>query len=81
VCNPRREEKGGNMKICTKIALAAIVAASFALPAMAGDWVYHGGPRSPDSLSSYVPGDFPYDGPYRSTPYGYGPYEEPSDGY
>ena len=69
------------MKICTKIALAAIVAASFAVPAMAGEWVYHGGPKAPGSLHSYVPGDFPYYGPYRSAPYGYGPYEELSEGY
>ena len=43
------------MKIGTKIALAAIVVASFAAPALAGEWVYHGGPKSPDSLTSYVP--------------------------
>ena len=65
------------MKIRTKIALAAILASSFAAPVMAGEWVYHGGPRSPDSLTTYVPYDYYYGGQYARPPYGYG-YEEAS---
>jgi hypothetical protein len=64
------------MKFGTKIALAAIVASSFAAPVMAGEWVYHGGPRSPDSLTTYVPDHYAYYGGY----YG-GPYARPSYGY
>ncbi|HLH89554.1 MAG TPA: hypothetical protein VKX28_13965 [Xanthobacteraceae bacterium] len=61
------------MKVRTKIVLAAIVASSFAAPVMAGEWVYHGGPKSPDSLTTYVPYDSAYyGGPYGGPPYGYG---------
>lgn len=72
------------MKIGTKIALAAIVAASFAPPVMAGEWIYHGGPKSPDSLTTYVPYDYGYDvgAPYAPSPYGYGDeYAPPESGY
>ena len=71
------------MKICTKIALATVVAASFAAPVMAGEWVYHGGPKSPGSLSSYVPYDYAYyGGPYARPSYGYGyEYASPEAGY
>jgi hypothetical protein len=72
------------MKIGTKIALAAIVASAFAAPVMAGEWVYHGGPKSPDSLTTYVPYDYAYYGdPYARPSYGYGyyGYESPEAGY
>jgi hypothetical protein len=69
------------MKIGTKIALAAIVVASFAAPALAGEWVYHGGPKSPDSLTSYVPQVY-YGGPYADPYRGYGyRYEGPEADY
>ena len=68
------------MKIGTKIALAAIVASSFAAPAMAGEWVYHGGPKSPDSLTTYVPYDSYYGAQYGRPPYG-NSYASPEVGY
>jgi hypothetical protein len=60
------------MNIRTKIALAAVVASSFAVPVTAGEWVYHGGPKGPDSLRTYEPYDYAYDG---------GSYAGPRDGY
>lgn len=57
------------MKMTGSIVLAAVLATT-AVPALAGDWVYHGGPKSPDSLSWYNPAA-PYDEYYG---YGYGPY-------
>ena len=77
------------MKLVAKIAIAAVAAASIAGPAMAGEWVYHGGPKSPDSTSWYEPDSYVgdtgvytrYDGP-RAYDYDRGPsYAVPDDGY
>ena len=43
------------MKLVAKIAIAAVAVTALAGPAMAGEWVYHAGPRSPDSMSWYQP--------------------------
>ena len=51
-------------------ALLAVLAAllpAILTTALAGEWLYHGGPRSPDSLSWYAPD---YGGPY-----GYGTHQ------
>lgn len=61
------------MKLVAKIMLAAVLATSFAVPAMAGEWIYHGGPKSPDSLSWYEPDAFGY--------YGSGPYAPAYEGH
>jgi len=64
----------------TKIAFAAAIAAALAAPAMAADWAYHGGPKSPDSLTwpTYGYGDH-YVGSYPAPIYGY--YGEPAGGW
>jgi hypothetical protein len=68
------------------LVLAAALATA-AAPALAGEWVYHGGPKSPDSLTWYD-SSAPYDqygyryggyggygyGPPASVEYGGGPY-------
>ena len=77
------------MKLTTTIALGAVLATA-AAPALASEWVYHGGPKSPDSLtwvepdgSYYGYGPAPYAtygdeaGPYVAGPYGAGPYGPP----
>jgi hypothetical protein len=51
------------------LALATVLVTS-AAPALADEWIYHGGPKSPDSLSWRAPDRYTY-GP---GPYGYGPY-------
>lgn len=58
------------MKMTGSIALAAVLATA-TVPASAGEWVYHGGPKSPDSLTWYGP-TAPYDEyyAYRNGPYG-----------
>jgi len=56
------------------LVLAAALATA-AAPALAGEWVYHGGPKSPDSLTWYDP-SAPYDSygyNYGYRGYGYGP--------
>ena len=64
------------MKMTGSMALAAVLATA-TVPALAGEWVYHGGPKSPDSLTWYDP-TAPYDeyGGYRygssGAAYGYG---------
>ncbi len=40
------------MKVTTTIVLATVLTAA-AAPALAGEWIYHGGPKSPDSLTWY----------------------------
>lgn len=57
------------MKMTGSIALAAVLATA-AVPALGGEWLYHGGPKSPDSLTWYGP-TAPYDEYYG---YRYGPY-------
>jgi hypothetical protein len=64
----------------TTFALATVLV-TVAAPALAGDWIYHGGPKSPDSLSwpaqdnyAYGPGRYAY-WPYAAyDPYADGPY-------
>jgi len=66
------------MKLIAKSAIAALAVAAVATPALADEWVYHGGPKSPDSLSWYQSEDYPgyygnyaYDadaGPYHGGP-------------
>lgn len=64
----------------TTLALATALV-TVAAPALAGDWIYHGGPKSPDSLSwpaqdnyAYGPGRYAYP-PYAAyDPYADGPY-------
>ena len=64
----------------TTLALATALV-TVAAPALADDWIYHGGPKSPDSLSwpsqngyAYAPGPYAY-GPYAAyAPYADGPY-------
>jgi hypothetical protein len=58
------------MRNATKIALAAALASAVAAPALAGEWVYHGGPKYPLSTTWYEEGYFGY-GPYGGN-YGYG---------
>ena len=68
------------MKCIGRIAVAALVASAFVAPAIAGEWVYHGGPKSPDSLSWYAPDSYyGYDvgSPYAAPEYGPG-YRAPS---
>jgi hypothetical protein len=56
------------------IVLAAALATA-AAPALAGEWVYHGGPKSPDSLTWYDASNYGYGYGYRGYAYGpYGPY-------
>jgi hypothetical protein len=43
------------MKLVAKIAIATVAVAAVAAPAMAAEWAYHGGPKSPDSMSWYQP--------------------------
>jgi hypothetical protein len=79
------------MTMTTKAALAALLASALAAPAMAADWRYHGGPKSPDSLSGPSYGDQDYgsyayagEGVYAGGPYAYagGPYyAEPAPGW
>ena len=72
------------MKLVAKNTIAAIAVAAIATPAIAGEWVYHGGPKSPDSMSWYEPdtgyyGGYGYYGPGPSAgPYG-PPYAVPDD--
>ena len=58
------------MRMTGTLVLAAVLAtATAAAPALAGEWVYHGGPRGPDSLTWYDQ-DYGYGG-YGA--YRYGP--------
>ena len=57
------------MRMTGTIVVAAVLAT--AAPALAGEWVYHGGPKSPDSLSWYAPD---YGGPYGYGAHQIGPY-------
>lgn len=60
-------------KVTTTIALAAVLATA-AAPALADEWVYHGGPRSPDSLTWYAPDEgYAYGPSYAYYGYRYGP--------
>jgi len=54
------------MRMTGTLVLAAALATA-AAPALAGEWVYHGGPKSADSLTWYDPS-----APYDSYGYGYG---------
>lgn len=54
------------MKLTMSITLAAVLVTA-AAPALAGEWVYHGGPKSPDSLTWVEPDSYGYG-------YGYVPY-------
>ena len=56
------------MRMTGAIVLAAVLTTA-AVPALAGEWVYHGGPKGPDSLTWYDQ-DYGYGG---YGPYGYGP--------
>ena len=78
------------MRLVTRIALAAALATSFAAPVMAGQWVYHGGPKGPDSMQWYEPDDYAYGVPaiavvppgYPPGPPAYGPgYQAPPPAY
>ena len=53
----------------TNLALAASLV-TMAAPALADQWIYHGGPKSPDSLSWPVQDGYAYG----AGPYAYGPY-------
>ena len=69
------------MKLTRIIALSAVLV-TVAAPALADEWIYHGGPKSPDSLTWVEPDGYGYapyaaygdDGaPYVSGPYVAGP--------
>ena len=51
----------------TIVLTAVLATATATAPAPAGEWLYHGGPKSPDSLSWYASD---YGGPY-----GYGTHQ------
>ena len=69
------------MTTTKKIALAAVLVSAVAAPAMATDWQYHGGPKSPDSLSGPWYGDDDYGPSAQAYPEGaYGYYGEPDRG-
>jgi hypothetical protein len=59
------------MKLAAKMAIAAATVAALAMPALAGQWVYHGGPKS---MTWYEPdgyyGNYAYEsrGPYYGGP-------------
>lgn len=62
-------------------ALAAILASTMAVPALAGDWRYHGGPKAPDSLSGPWYGEYAAGYGYNGyVPYAYNAYGAPYPG-
>jgi hypothetical protein len=65
-----------------KIAAAAVLASALAAPAMAANWEYHGGPKSPDSLTwpTYGYSDH-YVRAYPGPAYGYYGYARPDTGW
>jgi len=72
------------MKLVARSVIAALALGAIATPAMAGEWVYHGGPKAPDSVAWYEP-DSGYYGAYGNyapahdaVPYG-PPYAAPDD--
>ena len=68
------------MKLVAKCAIAAVAVAAIAAPAMAGEWVYHGGPKSPDSTAWYQPVGDSYYGDDNYAPNSVpAPYDEDSD--
>ena len=56
------------MRMTGTLVLSAVLTTA---PALAGEWLYHGGPRSPDSLSWYA---LDYGGPYGYGTHQIGPY-------
>ncbi len=61
------------MKVTTTMALAAVLATA-AAPALADEWIYHGGPKSPGSLTWYAEDDaYAYGPAYAYYGYRYGP--------